>query len=134
MNKVMYFGHPMNVYNTDFEMKLISIIMKYFPDYTIENPNQPKHQNGCREYEKSFNNPMLYFYSQVLPKTDAGIFLPFPDGKLGAGVFGEASFMESERKPIYEITFDGKISRLKMDKSRALSIDDTIKRISVPYI
>jgi hypothetical protein len=134
MDKIMYFAHPMNVYSTTLESKLLSIISERFPDYKIENPNQPKHKEGCEEYRRIFKNPMLYFYTQVLPKMDAGIFLPFPDGKFGAGVFGEARYMESESKPLYEITFDGKISEMKIDKNKALSIKDTRKRISASYI
>ena len=46
MPKKLYFGHPVNVYGTDLEKKLLEKIAADFPDWNIENPNQKNHQEG----------------------------------------------------------------------------------------
>ena len=72
---------------------------------------------------------MKYYFENVLPNMDAGIFQPFVDGKFGAGVFGEAKFLHKQGKPIYEITLEGVVSTLELDASRALSVEETRKRV-----
>ena len=48
---------------------------------------------------------------------------------LGAGVYGEAEFLADAGKPIYEISIGGVITRLELDESRRLSVEETRKRI-----
>lgn len=125
----MYFGHPVNVYNTHQEVQLVDIIKRAFPQYAIENPNQLRHQQGYQRFKKEQGNGMQYYFTQVLPNMAAGIFLPFEDDMFGAGVYGEAKFLAEHNKPIWEISFDGGISILKLSDSRALSIEETRKRV-----
>jgi hypothetical protein len=124
MQKI-YFGHPLSVYNTPKEKKLISIIEETFPHSEVENPNQPHHAQGYQDWKKQKGNGMLYYYEKVLPQMSAGVFLPFEDGMWGAGVFNEADFLQKHQKPIYEINFNGEIYIAILDLSKKLSIDET---------
>jgi len=129
MRKI-YFGHPMNTYGTPLEKQLLRAIELGFSDWEIENPNQERHQDGCRRWEVATGNPMGYFFNEVLPNCRAGIFLPFRDGKWGAGVFGEATLLRRQRRPIWKITPEGAIDligSLKIDA--ALTIAETKSRI-----
>lgn len=108
--KVIYFGHPVNTYapracdGGKLEKQLMSDIQSMHPDCIIENPNQPKHQEGYQKWsEKEGKRGMDYFYEEILPNCDEGVFLAFRDGKWGAGVFGEAKAMANAGKKIFEI-------------------------------
>lgn len=131
MNK-LYFGHPVNVYGTELESKLIEIIRRHFQDWELENPNQVRHQAAYKDYKKNTGRGMDYYFNEVLPGCDGGIFLPFRDLKLGAGVFGEAEFLHLHRKPVWEITHSGVISLVmywSTVEKRVLSVDETRARV-----
>ena len=72
---------------------------------------------------------MKYYFEKVLPTMDAGVFQPFADGKLGAGVFGEAKFLHEQGKPVYQITLEGVVSTLEVDASKTLSVEETRARV-----
>ncbi len=127
--KFIYFGHPVNFYNTDKEEELIAIIEKEMPEYEIENPNQQHHQEWYQRCKTVLGNGMLYYFNEVLPKMETGIFLPFEDGMFGAGVYGEAKFLSNPYRDIYEISLDGAINPLVLDEIRCLSIEETKKRV-----
>ncbi len=106
---VLYFAHPVNTYNTDCEVQMLSLIQLYFPHYVIENPNQPHHQEGYKKWKKENENipgksGMSYFFDIVLPACDAGtIALPFLDGKIGAGVAGEVIYAIKQKRGVWLI-------------------------------
>jgi hypothetical protein len=129
MKNKIYFGHPIDTYNTAKECILIECIEKYFPEYDIENPNQFHHQQNYYKYKLEKGNGMLYYFSEVLPKMMAGVFLPFKDDMFGAGVYGEANFLYQQNKPIFEINRKGIIKTLILDSKRSLSIEETRKRV-----
>lgn len=131
MKPKMYFGHPINTYGTELEERLIEIILNAFPQYEIENPNQKCHQEGYKHWKETTSNGMNYFYKIVLPDCAVGIFLAFRDSKWGAGVFGEAQFISKLGRPIYEITAEGLISTLDLIGIQPLTVEETIKRISI---
>lgn len=126
----IYFGHHVDTYGTPEEATLILAIESFFPEFDIENPNQLHHG---REYQRYINMPgrsgMEYFYEEVLPGMAAGVFHAFEDGKFGAGVFGEAEFLVSREKDIYEIFQDRTIKPLTLEGSRELSVEDTRARV-----
>ena len=128
MEKI-YFGHPINFYNTAKECELISIIQREFPHFVVENPNNPIHDEAYHQWKKETGNGMTYFYGVVLPRMYGGVFQSFKDGKFGSGVFGEAQILENLKKPIYEITTKGRISPMSIDFARALSIEETKERV-----
>ncbi len=131
MPQIIYFGHPVNFYNTEKESELIQKIQLEFPGAEIENPNQVKHQEGYKRYKgkDGKGNGMDYFFKEVLPPMTKGVFLPFEDGKFGAGVFKEANFMDESGKLIYEISLEGIIKVMEIDLSRALSVEETRERV-----
>ena len=132
MSKRLYFGHPVNTYNTDLEARLIQQISEAFPDWEIENPNQKCHQEGYNRWKESTGNGMKYFTEQVLPSCQGGIFLPFRDGAWGAGVFKEAKFYSDKGQPIWVIASDGNIMPLELSSVQSLSVEETRARIRTP--
>jgi hypothetical protein len=126
MQKSLYFGHPVNTYNTSLEIDLMTSVQLAFPDWHVENPNQQKHQDG---YKRA---GMDYFFKEVLQNMDGGIFLPFADGKLGMGVYGEAKHLWNLNKGIWTIDFSGSISPVKnISDLPFLSIEETRQRVYV---
>ncbi len=126
----VYFGHPVNLYHTPKEAELEQKINEFFPELNIENPNRKIHGEGYQTWKKKTGNGMKYFYNQVLPNVKKGIFLPFEDGKFGAGVFKEAKWLADRGVDIYEINLNGEITKIKnLDSIRCLSIEETRKRV-----
>lgn len=124
----LHFGHPLSTYGTIVERKLIKIIKKRFPDYELDNCNQLHHQKAARKSEKETGNPMEYFFKEFIPKMALGVFLPYRDGMFGAGVYDEAVQMSKEGKPIFQIDCDGKITEMRLDNSKKLSVQETQAR------
>ena len=124
----IYFGHPINVYNTELEKILVREIYRTFPSWGIENPNQKHHSEGYERYKKETGKGMDYYFNEVLPHCRAGIFLPFRDGKYGAGVFKEAEFIAKNGYPIWAIHAD-RINKISPKEMEALSVDGTKARI-----
>jgi len=131
MSKIetVYFGHPVNFYDTPKESELISAILAQFPGSLVENPNQPKHQEGYQKYKRETGNGMSYFFRKVLPLMNRGVFLPFEDGMYSTGVFREAVFLSNLGRLVYEINLDGEIILMPIDLSKMLSVEETRERI-----
>ena len=129
----LYFGHPINTYGTAFEDELLSRIRASFPDWEIENPNQPRHQEGYVEWKRTHGSGMRYYYERVLPDCHGGIFLPFRDGAWGAGVHGEAKFLSQADKPVWLISPHGFIEPVRdVGAVYALTVEETRRRIRTP--
>jgi hypothetical protein len=124
----VYFGHPMNTYGTEIENKLIGIIEKHFSEYELDNCNQPHHQEAAKKSREETGNSMEYFFKEFIPKMSLGGFLSYRDGMFGAGVYAEAVQMYQERKPIYQIDYEGIIFEMNLDDSKRLSISETRAR------
>ena len=128
--KKLYFGHPINAYNTELEKTLLEKIVSTFPGWDIENPNKPEHDAGYKEWHERTGRGMNYFFEDVLPKCQGGIFLPFRDGAWGIGVFGEAEFLMKLARPAWQITAHGLISPIiRLAEIPVLSIAETRLRI-----
>jgi len=132
MKKKLYFGHPINVYGTDLQRALLARIAERFPDWEIENPDQPHHDEGYRRRKEATGRPMDYYTQEVLPGCGGGVFLTFRDGMFGAGVFAEAVAIHGQGGPVWEIDAEGRVSALLLDGRRALSVDETRSRIRLP--
>ena len=139
MSKRLYFGHPINTYDTDLEFQLLQRISGSFPDWEIENPNQKCHQEGYARWKETTGNGMDYFTKQVLPSCQGGVFLPFRDGAWGAGVHKEAKFCVDQGHPVWIIAPDGAIVSLDISTVQPLTVEETRSRIrtssgeTVPY-
>lgn len=130
MKNKIYFGHPVNTYNTEFEKSIEEKINTLFSQYDILNPNGKQHQEGYQEFKKKYGNGMKYFYEEVLPQTEAGIYLLFPEGTLGAGVGGEMNYHIDNGKPVFimnhrkDLIHERKFSNLSI-----LSVEETRDRV-----
>lgn len=141
MSNKVYFGHPVSLFGTEKEEELIGEIEEKFDeleeDYKIVNPANEKHQQNYEEWmEKEDETGMDYYFEEVLPEVDAGVFLPFEDGKYGAGCVGkaegdtgEAEFIASQGNPIYKIDYEGNISEMNLDEVEALTVEETNERL-----
>lgn len=132
MKKVLYFGHPVNVYGTPLEQALLERITRQFSDWQVENPNQPKHDDGYKRYGDRTGRPMDYFVIEVLPAMNGGVFLPFRDGKFGAGVYKEAEVLAARGCPLWLINAELEIRELTLDPTLALGVDETRARVRGP--
>jgi hypothetical protein len=95
--KYVYFGHPRLYYNTKWENKCIQMIQKKWPEFIIMNPNQRQ------RFEKSVKKMGFKIFNILVDKCEFGVFMLLEDGRWGGGIYKEASRMESQGKPIYEI-------------------------------
>ncbi len=130
----MYFGHPINLYGTSLQAKLLITLQDAFQDWEIVNPDHPDHQKGYAEFAKAHPNGsgMGYFFEKILPDCQAGTFLAFGDGKFGKGVYGEAEWLQQRDRPIWEITPRFTITTLRLDPERCLTVEATRERIRFP--
>ena len=128
--KRLYFGHPINVYDTPLEWHLIGAIVlsTEFVGWDVENPNQMKHNAG---YQRG---GMIYYFEEVLPICQGGVFLPFRDGKWGQGVYGELKWFFDHGRPIWRISHEGWVERLAKlpPPEDILSVEETRSRIRTP--
>ena len=129
MQPKLYFGHPVNTYGTELEEKLLGAIAVAFVGWEIENPNQPKHEEGYQRFKKENGNGMLYFTEKVLPLCKSGIFLPFRDGKWGAGVYKEAKYFADWNFPVWMINPLGIIEYTYLQEIHPLSVEETRERV-----
>ena len=125
----LYFGHPVNAYNTELEKELIRIISEKLPGWEIENPNQPHHDEGYQVWKARTGNGMDYYTLEVLPSCHGGIFLPFRYGAWGAGVYTEGKFYAERGLPVFEISPMGAISSPDFKLVIELSVPGTRARI-----
>ncbi len=129
----LYFGHPVNTYNTELERQLLHVILIFFPAWSTENPNQEEHNRMYELWKKETGNGMDYFYEYILPRCEGGVFLPFRDGAFGTGVFEEAHILFGLRKPIWQITAERVITKINHPSLiPVLSIEETRSRIRTP--
>lgn len=114
-----YFAHPISDYGTVFEGQVIERLRRVW--LTIENPNQPHHQQG---YAKK---SMAYFTEDVLPACDGCVFLAFPGGLVGAGVAMEVQHFLDRGQPVFEIAEDGMTLNKchVLDPARLLTREET---------
>ncbi len=130
MKKRLYFGHPINVYGTELERRLLARIVSGFTGWEVENPNQPRHDEGYARYKRETGNGMDYYRKEVLPACRGGVFLPFRDGAWGAGVFAEAEAIASRRGGrVWTIDPHGQVRRVDLTKVRVLTVAETRARI-----
>lgn len=125
----VYFGHPINTYGTDLEERLLIAIAVRFPGCPVCNPAGPKHQDGYAQYVAAGRRGMDYFFEEILPRCQAGVFLAFPDGKWGAGVYAEAAWLAERGHPIWQIDASGAIEPLDLATAEVLSVEETRARV-----
>lgn len=115
MGKI-YFAHAVNSYNTPIETAFEILIANELTggDRTlIENPNQPKHQEGYNKYaarskpSDTKHKGMNYFYDEVIPQcTNGCVGVPFLDMRLGLGVAGEMKLNIELKRPTWIVAIN----------------------------
>ncbi len=139
---VLYFAHPVNVFDTPLETEMEDLIHVAFPGSRIENPNQSHHQAGYARWKErvsaSGHLGMGYYYEEVLPFCDGCVAMPFLDGKWGRGVAGEAQFFIQKGQPVYiivpqtkeiqEVSAALRLQLMENDPCVVLSVEETRAR------
>jgi hypothetical protein len=97
MARVLYFAHCTSTYGTPIEGAAIATIVTWFPGAIIENPNQPKHDEGYAR------KGMDHFYDDVLPACDGCIVMPFLDGRYPCGAAHEARWFIQHHLPVWTL-------------------------------
>lgn len=135
MTRILYFGHPINVYGTELERFLVGRIRAWLPlrGFTgLLDPSGPEHQRGYEAYEARGERGMDYFFKDVLPGCHGGVMMPFRDRMFGAGVYGEAEHLAARACPLWEISPEGVITPFVPTDSRRLTVPETLARIFLP--
>lgn len=110
MSNPIYFAHAVNSYGTDIEQaaEVLAAHVLCGGDLSmLENPNQPRHQEGYERYAErkeqsgKDHKGMNYFYDEVLPECSGCVAMPFLDGMLGLGVAGEALWFLDHDMPVW---------------------------------
>lgn len=117
-----YLAHPISEYGTAKQRKAIAMITR--AGWNVLNPDTVTHQIG---YKAAGARGMDYFVNLV-KKCDALAFMPFPDGRIGAGVGKEMETAFDMGIPVYEIDNGVLIPMNKMPKN-ILSVEETRERI-----
>ena len=123
---VLYFAHPVNVYDTDLERALLACIAERFPAYRILNPNAPEHAAGYAA------KGMRHFFEDILPQCDLCVLLAFPDRQIGKGVYAEAEQLHDGCNPVWEILPSGEFLTWAPNPARMLTVEETRARIRMP--
>jgi len=125
----LYFAHQVDLFNTKKEEELVKTLEEVFPEYEIYNPNQEHNQENYKLWKEETGSGMNYYYDVILPHIDAGAYISFQDGMIGAGAFHEMEYLFREDKPIWEIDWNHDIEKINfLDYSRKLSIEETRAR------
>lgn len=77
----VYFAHPVSSYGRQAEQDALLLLQDSFPGARIIDPNTGEHQARGR---KNFS-----YFEKLVQSCDTVAYLPFPDGKIGAGIAGE---------------------------------------------
>ena len=109
MAKKLYFMHPINTYDTDIEQQCLAIMRRVLCEdggiWDIENPNQQVHDEGYKRYRGLDGKiGMDYFTEEVMPQMQGGVFLPFRDDTVGAGIWKEADWLIARDFPVWEVS------------------------------
>lgn len=126
----LYFAHPTSTYETKYEAICISIIKEY--GFNVLNPGEKAQQEDFKRFRE--NNPIDYMkYFKFLVNTCNGLaYLPFSDGKIGAGIKYEAEISHKNGGDIYEIDMKmRKMFKVSIEHvlNNHLSVDETRQRL-----
>jgi hypothetical protein len=129
----LYYMHPVNTYNTPLEHdQLADIRRKFGRDWDVVNPNAPEHQKAYDDLKQKTGNGMPYFVA-LADGCQAGVYLPFRDGKIGAGIAAEIRSLVVRGCQVWELRHDRRFFRHReLDERRVLSVVETRARIRNP--
>lgn len=140
----LYFAHPISSYGTPQERRLVDFLTAV--GHEVINPNAPEHQAHAARIRAASSDPknagrevMAYFIA-LARRCDMCAVLPFPDGKIGAGIVAEAASFLERGAGVYEVgDKDGGFQVCAMrglDPKRCLNVEETrkyLRRLSSTY-
>ncbi|OGQ88838.1 MAG: hypothetical protein A2289_20815 [Deltaproteobacteria bacterium RIFOXYA12_FULL_58_15] len=88
------------MYGTEAEQSIIDRFRTQFPEVSVENPNQQRHQEGYRKTAEQTGNGMKYF-TDLAKKLDGCFLATFADGTVGAGAAKEVLTFLRRRAPVW---------------------------------
>ena len=98
-----YYAHTMLSYNSTIEKQDVELLETL--GFEVINPNQPKHQIGCKEYaaKHGWDKVMDYFKKVIEEECDMVAFRSLPDGQILSGVAAEVQHAVSINYPVIEL-------------------------------
>lgn len=116
-----YLAHPVTDYGTQRQADAVALLEAR--GFCVENPDQPKHQDGYRVQGMSY-------FTDLVQGCGALAFLRFTGGAIGAGVAKEVQTALNLRLPVYDVT-DGRFEDfLGFALQRVLSVEQTRSKIN----
>lgn len=112
MAQRLYFGHPKGIYGTDLEHMLKHLILSHanFLQFEMVNPSDPEHERNVRALLARVDGSPMPYFLDLVSSCNEGIFLPFPDGMWGCGIFDEAAVLLAQKKRVWTISTGGTVS------------------------
>lgn len=111
----IYYAHPINLYGTPQEKRDVKLLVEM--GFEVINPSYVAYQS---EYQmrKENNDPNPFrFFKELAVETGNAAFRAFPDGTIGAGVYGEIMAVKQAGGLVIELP--------SMLECRGLSVDQT---------
>jgi len=111
----IYYAHPINLYGTPQEKRDIQLLDAM--GFDVINPNNPSYQaEYLKRKEDGHPNPFRFFKELAVDVGNAA-FRAFPDGTIGAGVYGEIMAVKQAGGLVIELP--------SMLECRVLSVEQT---------
>ena len=133
---IIYFAHPINTYKTDIEKLCIEIIKNHFPNHSIINPSDDYYQLDFNKFRADNPTNYMIYFKYLVDKCSIVVYLPFKDGKIGAGIWYEIHQLIDRSDEIYSIDLNNKsLNKVSIDyvDYNKLSIEETRERIKKNY-
>lgn len=128
--KHLYYMRPMNLYGTELDFVLLRHINHLYGfDWEVVDPNTKTHQEAYENMKRETGDGMPYF-AALARNCHAGVFVPFPDGMIPAGVAREVTALLQRGCYVEELRYDGRKFRTRsLDTRRVLTVEETRSRI-----
>jgi len=111
----IYFAHPLQHFQTDYEAGCIQEITDQWPGSHLINPADPRHREN---------------YSDLINMCQLLVAVPYIDGFFSMTVFQEADYAAHRRIPTFQLTPEG-IRIFERDLISPLSIRESRERIEL---
>lgn len=134
--KKVYFAHPVSSYGTLEERWVLDKLRHSSYLGEIVNPAAPEHQGevvriGRLTPDRAEANKMaMAYFLDLAAACTACVYLPFPDGMIGAGIVAEVERFLARKARVFEVQIDdGNVFWLAateaLDEKRRLGVEET---------
>lgn len=94
MSNVVYYAHPISLYNTPQEARDIATLEMM--GFTVLNPNGAEHDAGYKAHG-------MDYFQDIVSRCNVLAFRAFADGSIPAGVVKEIGFARQAGLPVIEL-------------------------------